>query len=84
MPVLLSELKQILEKGLKDAKVSVEDLVGDGDHLQATIISPDFAGKSLLQQHKLVYQVLGDLLKSELHALKLQTFSPQQWERRNQ
>jgi len=42
------------------------------------IVSPDFEGKGMLQQHKLVYQVLGDKME-RIHALSMKTMTPAQW-----
>ncbi|MCX4187953.1 BolA family protein [Methylophaga sp. OBS4] len=71
-----SEIKQLIEAGLPDAEVEV---VGDdGQHFDARVISPSFAGKTLVQQHKMVKETLGDKFTSgELHALSLKTSAPQ-------
>jgi acid stress-induced BolA-like protein IbaG/YrbA len=59
--------------GLGNSEVKVE---GDGHHFEATIVSPDFAGKSLIQRHQMVYGVLGERMKSEIHALSMKTLTP--------
>ena len=59
-------------------------VVGDGHHFEAVIISPAFDGKSMVQQHQLVYQVLGDKMKEEIHALSMRTLTPEQAARQNQ
>ena len=51
----------------------------DGQHFQAVVVSPLFAGKTRVQQHQQVYQVLGERMRSEIHALSLQTFTPEAW-----
>ena len=51
----------------------------DGQHLEAIVVSPQFAGKSMVQQHQLVYQALGDRMRQEIHALSLRTFTPEAW-----
>jgi stress-induced morphogen len=53
------------------------DLAGDGDHWAARVTSSAFAGKSRIQQHKLVYEAIGSAMGAELHALALQTFTPE-------
>jgi len=74
------ELKQLIEQGLPGAQVSVD---GDGRHFQALIVSEGFVGKSMLQQHRMVYDVLGDRFANEtVHALSLRTFTPEQWQAR--
>jgi len=55
------------------------EVVGDGQHFQAVIVSPVFAGKSRVQRHQLVYAALGDRMREEIHALSMKTFSPEEW-----
>ena len=53
---------------------------GDGRHWFATIVSPSFEGKRLIQRHQLVYATLGDRMKTdEVHALSMKTFTPAEW-----
>ncbi len=52
----------------------------DGTHFDAVIVSEQFAGKSRVQQHQIVYAALGDKMGQEIHALSMQTFTPRQWE----
>lgn len=70
------ELKKIIEDGIPAAQVTVQ---GDGDHFEATIISPDFEGKNKVQQHQMVYGALGDLMQGAVHALSFRTFTPDDW-----
>ncbi|MEN9213782.1 MAG: BolA/IbaG family iron-sulfur metabolism protein [Gloeomargarita sp. DG02_3_bins_56] len=73
-------LIQLIQGHLTDAQVQVQDLTGGGDHWQAVIVSSSFAGKSRVQRHQLVYQALQSLLQTnELHALTMQTFTPEEW-----
>lgn len=51
----------------------------DGQHFEAVIVSQQFAGKSMVQQHQLVYQALGERMREEIHALSMRTFTPEQW-----
>ncbi len=66
-------IRQILASALPGADVDVKDLTGTKDHFSATIAAPQFAGKSLIEQHQMVYRALGDLMKAEIHALALTT-----------
>lgn len=68
--------KMILE-GIPDATVKVEDLRGDGEHYAAYVVSPSFAGKSRVQQHKMVFDAMKGKMGDELHALALQTSVPE-------
>jgi acid stress-induced BolA-like protein IbaG/YrbA len=52
---------------------------GDGQHFYATIVSPDFAGKRLIQRHQMVYEALGDRMKAEIHALSIKAFTPDEF-----
>ena len=54
-------------------------MVGDGSHFQAIIVSPEFAGKRLIQRHQLVYAALGDRMKAEIHALSMKTLTPEEF-----
>jgi acid stress-induced BolA-like protein IbaG/YrbA len=53
----------------------------DGTHFEATIVSPAFEGKRMVQQHQLVYASLGDRMKAEIHALGMKTYTPSDWEK---
>ncbi len=70
------QIRQMIEQGLAGARVSV---AGDGQHFEAVVVSDVFAGKSMIQQHQLVYQVLGDKMKADIHALSLRTYTLEQW-----
>lgn len=52
---------------------------GDGQHFEAVIVSAAFEGKRPIQRHQLVYAVLGDRMKAEIHALSMQTLTPAEW-----
>jgi acid stress-induced BolA-like protein IbaG/YrbA len=51
----------------------------DGTHFEAVLVSSAFLGKSRVQQHQLVYAALGDRMREEIHALSMQTYTPEQW-----
>ena len=76
MPMNPGEIEDLIKQALPDAEVTLEDLVGDGDHWSATVVSPAFKGKSRVQQHQMIYQALGGRMGGELHALALQTSAP--------
>jgi len=77
MPMNPGEIEDLIKQALPDAEVTLEDLVGDGDHWSATVVSPAFKGKSRVQQHQMIYQALGGRMGGELHALALQTSAPE-------
>lgn len=66
-------IREILVQALPGAEVDVKDLTGTKDHFQATIVAPQFQGKSLIEQHQMVYRALGERMKSDIHALALTT-----------
>jgi len=70
-----TDIKQWIEENLPEARVEV---TGDGQHFEATVISPVFTGKTILEQHRMVYDALGDKMKDAIHALSLQTLTPEQ------
>jgi acid stress-induced BolA-like protein IbaG/YrbA len=58
------------------------EVIGDGQHFQAVVVSAAFAGKSRVQRHQLVYAALGDRMREEIHALSMQTLTPEEWKSR--
>lgn len=76
------ELQNRIVGALPGSEVEVRDITGTGDHYEARVVCDRFAGKSMIEQHKLVYAALADVLESgELHALALKTYSPEQWQK---
>ncbi|HEV3010205.1 MAG TPA: BolA family protein [Burkholderiales bacterium] len=71
-------VKSGIEAGLVCEHVEV---VGDGQHFQAVVVSPQFAGRSRVQRHQLVYAALGDRMREEIHALSMQTLTPDEWKK---
>ena len=76
MAMEASEIERLIKDGIPDARVTIEDLRGDGDHYAAYVESSAFVGKSRVQQHQMVYQALQGRMGGELHALALQTSVP--------
>ena len=75
--VMPEDIKKWIEEGLEGARVEIE---GDGRHFNAVIVSPVFEGRNSVQRHQLVYGVLGDKMKSDIHALSMRTLTPEQWD----
>jgi len=65
-----------IKEHLPSAKVTCHDLTGGGDHWRVSIEAEEFRGLSLIEQHQLIYKVLGDWMKAEIHALSLDTSTP--------
>lgn len=73
------QIKYLIEAGVSGSAVTIE---GDGTHFQAVVISPAFQGLGLVKRHQLVYSALGQRMGAEIHALSIQTYTPQEWEER--
>ena len=71
------EIERLIKGSITDARGTIPDLAGDGDHYSATVVSASFRGKSRVQQHQLVYQALQGQMGGVLHALALQTAAPE-------
>ena len=65
-----------IRAALPDAVVQLEDLTGTKDHWKASIVSAHFAGKSMLQRHRLVMAALAEELKGPIHALTMDVKTP--------
>jgi acid stress-induced BolA-like protein IbaG/YrbA len=55
------------------------EVVGDGQHFEAVIVSTEFRDKNRVQQHQIVYRALGERMREEIHALSMRTLTPEQW-----
>ncbi len=78
MPMPAEEIERLIKEAFPDAVVEIQDLAGDGDHYAAKVISKAFEGKSRVQQHQMVYAALQGKMGGELHALALQTATPEE------
>ena len=70
------DIEKLIKDGIPDAKVTIRDLAGDGDHYAAEVVAESFRGKSRVQQHQMVYKALQGHMGGTLHALALQTSVP--------
>jgi acid stress-induced BolA-like protein IbaG/YrbA len=69
-------IQQSIQSGLACEHVEV---LGDGQHFQAVIVSADFAGRNRVQRHQMVYAALGERMREEIHALSMRTLTPEEW-----
>ena len=67
------DIKRVIEAGLACDRLEV---IGDGEHFQAVIVSSEFEGLTRVKRHQLVYAALGDRMREEIHALSMQTLTP--------
>ncbi|MDK9697029.1 MAG: BolA family transcriptional regulator [Siculibacillus sp.] len=76
MAMTAAEIEKLITDAFPSAKVTITDLAGDGDHWAAEVVTPEFAGKSRVQQHQMVNAALKEALAGPLHALSLTTRAP--------
>lgn len=69
-------IQQLIEAGIPGCSAEVS---GDGTHFKAIVVSAAFAGRTPVQQHQLIYRALGERMGTEIHALSIQTYTPEQW-----
>lgn len=74
------QIRRYIADGLTCEHIDVE---GDGQHFYATIVSAAFEGHRAIQRHQMVYAVLGDRMRAEIHALSMKTFTPHEWSTRD-
>jgi stress-induced morphogen len=77
MAMAANDIERLIRARIPDAEVTIRDLAGDGDHYAATVIAESFRGKSRVQQHQIVYEALKAEMGGKLHALALQTGTPE-------
>ena len=70
------DVKRFIAQSLDCERVEVD---GDGRHLQALIVSAQFAGKNRVARHQLVYAALGDRMREEIHALSIRAVTPEEY-----
>ena len=76
-----TQIEALIRSGLPDATVRVVDQVGDGNHFQAVVVTPAFAGKPLIERHQLVYKSLKGAMANQIHALSIKAYTPEEWAR---
>jgi stress-induced morphogen len=70
------DIRRRIEASIPGASAEVEDYTGGGDHFSATVTAAAFAGRSRIEQHRLVYDVFGSEIGGAIHALSLKTKAP--------
>lgn len=77
MAMSAGDIERLIKEAIPDAKVTIRDLAGDGDHYAAEVVSESFRGKTRVQQHQMIYEALKGKVGGTLHALALQTSVPE-------
>ena len=70
------DIRQRIESSIPGASAEVEDYTGGGDHFRARVTAAVFAGRSRIEQHRLVYDIFGTEIGGPIHALSLKTQTP--------
>ncbi len=70
-------IKTDIENGMATSYLNV---VGDGQHFEAIVVSDEFAGLSRIQRQQRVNKTLGERMGGEIHALSMKTLTPQEWQ----
>jgi len=73
MGLKTEEIKDLINKAIPDAEISIQDLAGDDNHYSISIKSKVFKGKNKIEQHKIVYKALDGKMGNQLHALAINT-----------
>jgi len=75
-----SEIERLIEDGIEDAEATVRTSHGteEDDHYAARVVSPAFDGKNLVDRHQLVYDALGEHMTTDIHAIEIETYTPEE------
>ena len=71
------DIRRRIETSIPGASADVEDYTGGGDHFRATVTAAAFAGRSRIEQHRLVYDIFDAEIGGPIHALSLKTQTPE-------
>jgi stress-induced morphogen len=76
----LTEVERLIEEAVANAEAEVRRArhEGDDEHLAATVVSPAFEGESLVDRHQQVYDALDEHMTTDIHALEVETFTPEE------
>lgn len=74
-------VEQLILKNLPDSEVRVTDLTGTKDHIGLLIVSDAFKGKTLLEQHQMIMDILRQSLKEQVHAVQIKTMTKEAYSR---
>lgn len=77
----LEEVKQLIESNLAGSHVEVGDMTGTLDHLEILVVSDEFKGKMLIDQHQIVMDILRESLKEKIHAVKIKTMTKEKFDK---
>ena len=90
---MISKIEDLIKSKMNISNISIADFTANhenhknydgGGHFQAVIISDDFEGLSLLDRHKKIYAILGNLMKNEIHAFSMKTYTSKEFKKLNE
>ena len=81
--MLENKIKKILSNNIQNSKIFIHDMTGENNHFNLIVISDVFKNLSLIEQHKIIYNFLGELVTNEIHALQIKTMTWEQWKKNN-
>lgn len=76
----MQEVQNLIQSNIKDSLVQVSDMTGTLDHLEILVVSDEFKGKMLIDQHQMVMDILKESLKEKIHAVKIKTLTKEKYE----
>ena len=81
------EVERIIEEAIEDAEATVtlprvHDDEQEDAHYAAVVVSPAFEGETLVAQHRRVYDALGEHMTTDIHAMEIKTYTPEEYEHR--
>jgi len=74
-----AEIEKLLGQAIDGAQVQAEDTKGTGDHFRVVVVSEVFEGMGMVARHRVVYEALGDNMQGPIHALTMETLTPEQY-----
>ena len=80
LPPLTAYITKTIRDNLNVDHLEVQDLTGENSKFQALVVSSEFEGKSMVQQHQMVYKALAEGMREKIHALSLKTLTPKEWQ----
>lgn len=90
---MINKIEELIKSKMNIIKISIADFSNNhknhstyegGGHYQAVIISDDFEGLRLLERHKKIYSILGDLMQNEIHAFSMKTYTNNEFKKLDQ
>lgn len=72
---MFEDIKALIKSNLNVAHIEINDMTGTRDHLDILVISDEFKGKMIFEQHKMLMNILSDRLKTDIHAVQLKTMT---------